>query len=466
MHPRDLGCFLKNGDFMRRNSLWLSILLLAAVGLGLHGQELDQFPSTPPVDAPELAAIGDHDVGYQVLSFTDPARPDLAAIAASASPLVPRTLQIHTWYPASLAESDEMLTSYTGRLPFPTGRIPVGAPTSFEFVGRAARDATPLAGQKYPLVVISHGYGNWPTFLSYLSENLASKGYVVASIDHEDLVATDPGTAAFSFGGVLMNRAKDQRFTIDQLVALADSDNELGAIIDPSSIGLIGYSMGGFGAVTSAGAGYDPTSPLWERLPKPLLTDIMEGTAQSPHPSLKAVVAMAPWGGRPPSRAWSEKSLAGITLPFLFICGDADDVSGFEDGINWIFENSTGSDRRMLLYQNARHNIGGNPPPPIAQEYFGLQDWFDEPVWRKDRIAAINQHFVTAFMDLHLKGDESRRSYIDVSPVIANEGSWPQSRTNPAGASFSDGGNDEQSYWKGFHRRFAIGLEMRAMPAN
>lgn len=451
---------------MRRNSLWLSLLLLTAVGLDLHGQAPDQFPSTPSVDAPELAAIGDFDVGYRVLEITDPARPDLAAIAASKDPLVPRTLPIHLWYPAALGDSDEMLTTYTGRLPFPTGRIPEGAPTSFEFVGRAAKDVTPLAGNRYPLVVISHGYGNWPTFLSYLSENLASKGYVVASIDHKDLIAADPAAGALSFGGVLMNRAKDQRFTIDQLVALADSDDELGAIIDSASIGLIGYSMGGFGAITSAGAGYDPESPLWARLPKPMLSDILEGTAQSPHPNLKAVVAMAPWGGRPPSRAWSETALAGIKLPLFFICGDADDVSGFEDGINWIFENSVSSDRRMLLYQNARHNIGGNPSPPFAQEYFALQDWFDEPVWRKDRIAAINQHFVTAFMDLHLKGDESRRSYVDVSPTIANDGEWPQSRTNPAGASYSDGGQAEQSYWKGFHRRFALGLEMRAMPAN
>jgi hypothetical protein len=140
---------------------------------------------------------------------------------------------------------------------------------------------------------------------------------------------------------------------------------------------------------------------------------------------------------------WREQALASIKLPLFFICGDADDVSGFEDGIKWIFENSTGSDRRMLVYQNTRHNVGGNPPPEIAAEYLALQDWFNEAVWRKERIAAINQHFVTAFLDLHLKGDETKSSYLDVSPVVSRDGKWPRSRASESGPAYSDG---EQKY--------------------
>ena len=41
---------------------------------------------------------------------------------------------------------------------------------------------------------------------------------------------------------------------------------------------------------------------------------------------------------------------------------------------------------------------------------FVTREFFDEPVWRKDRITAINQHFVTAFLDLNLKGDEKPAS--------------------------------------------------------
>ena len=52
-------------------------------------------------------------------------------------------------------------------------------------VPKDLRGATPVAGRN-PLVVVSHGYGNVTAGLSWLGENLASKGYVVAAIRHED----------------------------------------------------------------------------------------------------------------------------------------------------------------------------------------------------------------------------------------------------------------------------------------
>jgi predicted dienelactone hydrolase len=448
------------------NALNFVLIGLMALSAPLVADDRVGPYSAAPVDAPELAQLGEHAVGYRVISFTDPGRPDLAAIAAGRGPNVPRTLDLHIWYPARLAAGQTMEVTYTGLLPFPPGRIPEGAPTTFEFGGRAAADAAPESGEKYPLVVVSHGYGNWPTFLSYLTENLASKGYVAASIDHQDMALRNAGAAALSFGSVLINRTKDQRFAIDQLVALAGTDDPLGRIIDAQSIGLVGYSMGGYGVMASAGAGFDPSSTLFARLPKPLLGDILEGTAQAPHPNLKAVVAMAPWGGREPARAWTAQAIASIKIPLFFIAGDADDVSGFDGGIEWLFETASSADRHMLVYQNARHNIGGNPPPPLAAKYFALQDWFDEPVWRKDRIAAINQHFVTAFLDQHLKGESDKASYMDVSPAIAQQGVWPQQRGGNQDGVYSDGGEQGNSYWKGFQRRFALGLEMRRLAAQ
>ena len=129
---------------------------------------------------------------------------------------------------------------------------------------------------------------------------------------------------------------------------------------------------------------------------------------------------------------------AGIYVPTLFIVGDQDDVSGYEKGVRQAFEGAVNSERRMLVYENARHNVGGNPPPPEAMGSFTARAFFDEPVWRKNRIAAINQHFITAFLDLYLKGDDTRRAYLDV-PVKSTEGS---------------------TVWKGFQRRWALGLQM------
>ena len=143
-------------------------------------------------------------------------------------------------------------------------------------------------------------------------------------------------------------------------------------------------------------------------------------------------------------------------MPLLVIAGDQDDVSGFQDGIRPVFERAVHSDRCLLAYQNARHNIGGNPVPREAAASYGNFEFFDEPVWRKERILAINQHFITAFLDPTLKGDESRRSYLHAAPTASNDGQWPLPPGGSTGAKFSDG----NKFWKGFQRRWALGLKM------
>jgi hypothetical protein len=122
-------------------------------------------------------------------------------------------------------------------------------------------------------------------------------------------------------------------------------------------------------------------------------------------------------------------------VPSLFIVGDHDDVSGYE-AVRKAYDGAVNSERYLLVYENARHNVGGNPPPPEALGKFATQSFFDEPVWRKDRICAINQHFITAFLDFYLKSDESRRPYLDL-PVKSSD--------RPA--------------WKGFQPRWAIGVQ-------
>ncbi|MFN5781686.1 MAG: hypothetical protein ACK442_01330, partial [Novosphingobium sp.] len=75
--------------------------------------------------------------------------------------------------------------------------------------------------------------------------------------------------------------------------------------------------------------------------------------------------------------------------------------------------------------REAAHNIAGNPVavPPGAD--FPAIEFLTDPVWRKDRIDAINAHFISAFFDLHLKGDGSKRRYLNVPTPFANQGQWP-----------------------------------------
>lgn len=436
-----------------------TLLLLSLMFVTAVQADEERFYSEHVADAPELAHIGELHVGYSVLELTDPARPNLPAAMAGKAPIQPRDLKVHVWYPAVLDAEQAMTVSYEGRLPFRFDKVPEGAPTTYTFSGRAAADADVKAG-KHPLVVISHGYGNWATYFSYLAENLASKGYVVASIEHNDIPVTAPNLFPISFGDTVLNRSRDQRFVIDALTSELPQAAALVASIDKENIGLVGYSMGGFGALATAGAGYDATTQLFAQVPPQMTSGLMQGQETTVPAGLKAVTYIAPWGANGADKNWTTEALAAVKTPSLFLVGNHDDISGYEDGVKWIFDQAVNSERYMLVYQNARHSIGGNPPPAIAHKYFDLEDWFNEAVWRREKITAINTHFVTAFFDRFLKSEEEKAAYLKLAPQNAVEGSWPLPFGAHVGGTYSDGGANGKAYWKGFQRRFAIGLEM------
>src|SRR4030095_9221005 len=113
--------------------------------------------------------------------------------------------------------------------------------------GRAVRDAPPMRGAAFPVVIISHGYPGNRYLMSHLGENLASKGFIAVSIDHKDSTYDDQK----AFGSTLYNRPYDQLFVLDEIARLgkAGSGNFLSGVVDDSRTGIVGYSMGGYGVV-------------------------------------------------------------------------------------------------------------------------------------------------------------------------------------------------------------------------
>jgi predicted dienelactone hydrolase len=415
-------------------------------------------PSPARADYPELAQRGPHPVGVRHADFLDPNRIDFlhSNLATGKVLTADRHLYLTLWYPA--ASGDAHAVIHYDRHPGAGPGSPYAASAQFPQAGIGIADAAPLKGSA-PLVIISHGFTNWATYTAQLGEFLASHGYVVASIDHDDIPYQNPASAGLAFVDTASGRARDQRATARQLRAWAsDSAFPLAGTYDPDQLALIGYSMGGFGVLQSGGAGYDPNGALFQRIPKAPFQGILE-TDTKPIPGLKALVMLAPWGGQPANRSWSEAALARITVPSLVIDGDHDDVAGYDEGVHWIFDHLTSSNRYLLVFENARHNIVGADAPPDALDSFAHIEKFDEPVWRKDRIRAIDEHFILAFLDRSIRNDAAMDLYLNPPTPHSNDGVWPPTPAQPTASPYAGHDPSSAKYWPGFQRRWALGLE-------
>ncbi len=428
----------------------LGLLLALTFGAGALAQTP---PSVPGVDAPELARLGPLAVGVASITLVQRDQPDVLAFdpGKAAARLKDRTLPVDIWYPATPAVGARPET-YAGAL----SAEPPHPPVAFTVPGLAVRDAPALKGG-FPLVIISHGYGGTPAALSWLAENLASKGYVVAAIHHRDPDISD----AKGFPGPLMRRPLDIAFVAQELQARTGKGALLGA--DISRMALIGYSMGGYGVLTAAGANLDPAGGA-AAIPGGLMKPYLRGGSRAGElrvPGLKAVVAIAPAGIR--FKIWGADGLSAITAPLLVIGGDQDHTVGFENGIKPVFDLALNSDRYLLVFENGGHSIGMSGAPTTMRGALWDFQWFEDPVWRKERVMSVSQHMITAFLDRYVKGEASRAAYLDTDVVMGDQARWPSSA--PAGYSaISPGGPG--ATWKGFHRNDTQGLELHHLSAG
>lgn len=402
-------------------------------------------PSQPAVDSPELAQLGSYAVGVRTITLVDHDAVDVLA------PHRDRQLMVDIWYPATPthgAKPEVYKASLQAQPPAP--------PVPFTMPGIAVRDAKPIDGH-YPLVIASHGRSNATVALSWLTENLASKGYVVAAIRHEDPLRSD----SREFPEILLRRPLDVAFVARSLQrSLAEQGQ-----IDPARTALVGYSMGGYAVLTAAGGALDPNSTAVKRVPDNLLAPFAQGGARREETlvsGVRAVVAIAPWSGA--QAAWGTSGLASIAAPLLLISGDRDHNVDYATGAHAFLEAATGTQRYLLTFRGAGHAIGFDPAPPEMGHSLWDISWFEDPVWRKERVIGVSLHMITAFLDRYLKGDESRAAYLDGLVPDAGSGQWQAPPGTDYGA-YSPGGAGV-TLWKGFQRDYAEGLELQHRDAK
>ncbi|MFJ3879046.1 alpha/beta hydrolase family protein [Streptomyces sp. NPDC090077] len=360
------------------SALLLAVPLTAASTASAAPSALSAAAGARTAAAPELPApTGRFAVGQEDLHLTDRSRTDPWAQSG------PRELMVTLRYPAQRG---------TGRAPAPylsteearliltaKGLDKVIDPAAFAATRAHARvGARPVQG-RYPLIVLSPGFTVPRATLTSLAEDLASRGYVVAAVDH----AYESDAAAFPGGRILTClacgpaegpgghhavtdvRAKDVSFLLDRLTGRHPAWRHAG-LIDTTRIAMGGHSIGGSAALKAMAA--DPRIRAGADL---------DGGLPAPYPA-------AGIGGR----------------PFLLF-GAADSAPGSSSNGDWggAWPRLDGW-KRWITVDGTDHF--GPTDFPAIRDQLGVPHP-DAPL-SGARAVELTRTYVAAFFDRHLKG--------------------------------------------------------------
>lgn len=208
---------------------------------------------------------------------------------------------------------------------------------------------------KYPVLFFSHGLMELPEFYTSFMEQLASNGYIVATINHSyDALATElaDGKVVSAFeNNVLLPgifnpeiskqatqiRAADAQFLLNELSQINSNDPEniLTGKLDLDNVGIFGHSLGGATAAEAM------------RLDSRFKAGInMDGTL------------------------WTDVVNTGLDKPFMLMNG-----SNFDNTRQTFYNNSQG-DKYNLTIKNAQHQ-NFSDKPLLEANNSGFTDIFE-----------------------------------------------------------------------------------------
>lgn len=166
----------------------------------------------------------------------------------------------------------------------------------------------PIAGERLPLVAISHGTGGSPWVYRGLAMHLAHAGFVVAMIEHPGNSRTDNSLADTPAN--LANRPRHVQRALDAAYA----DAVLGPRLVPDDAAVIGHSLGGYTALAVAGG-----RPL--ALPNMTADGVAQPVAVERDPRVHALVLLAP------ALPWfmAPGALADVRAPLLVRTAELDE---------------------------------------------------------------------------------------------------------------------------------------------
>lgn len=294
---------------------WLLVIVLAC------------FFSGSEAIAQKLSSPTQARVGMVTRSFIDDDRRNWQGTA-------PRPLRTAIWYPGEATATKE--ETIFGGPPEKEIFAPVTVAPGAEISS---------ASPKYPLIVLSHGTGGGAIQMMWLGYYLASRGYIVAAVNHHGNTAAENQPAPQGFL-LFWERAKDLTVVLDRMLA----DPTFAARIDRKRIGAAGFSLGGYTVIAIAGGVFSPKefesfcrSPrrdftcepqnefpaaqrLFEELKKtdPVVQESLRHAGDSYRDKrVKRVFAVAPALGS----GFTAAGLSKVKIPVRIVIGQADKIT-------------------------------------------------------------------------------------------------------------------------------------------
>lgn len=204
------------------------------------------------------------DVGTMKFTWTDSSRND--PVTAS-----PRRVVVQIWYPAKrnraakpapyIMELEALRADLQTRLKFEDPSVLGEYPTP------ASLDVPPSKGAAMPVILFSHGFGTPRSMYTTFVRGLAEKGYFVAAIDHPGMgvaVVDDKLVTPYRLWAEVppglrekpeeerdrhwlpqrLFLSADQRFVLDTLARMNESDATFKGRLDLKRVAMIGHSRG------------------------------------------------------------------------------------------------------------------------------------------------------------------------------------------------------------------------------
>ncbi|MFB7875402.1 alpha/beta hydrolase family protein [Nocardia sp. NPDC056064] len=360
----------------------VAALVTSSVGAGTAGPGTVTVLPSPTGDLP---------VGTTTLHLVDTARTDPFDPGSST-----RELMVSVFYPATGADRyPRAHYASTELLPMLEQKLGAELPGALT---HAHRDAPARTGSTYPVVLYTPGAGVSRILGTGLAEDLASRGYVVVTVDH----TYEAGPAVEFPGGRIVRpavapngfdpeirqkyiatRLADFAFLLDTLGGLAtgtDPDAEqdplpagLGEVLDLERVGTVGHSSGGYTAV------------------------------EAMHEDRRIDAAVDLDGQLGVDEDFGRAVTEGIDRPTLVLTSaQIEQVGDANPSLDAFWQHATGWKRHLSIADSAHYDFTDLPAlipsaaRPLAATYVGAID--------PDRMAALVRTYVAAMFDKFLRG--------------------------------------------------------------